>query len=269
MRKLNYERVHKHLVNRIKSYFKNTNITKCIVGVSGGIDSALVAKLAVDALGDENVVLITMPSHVTGEASLERVELLHKFLGISILLRPINNLYSTVRDYAHTISENIPGDSTVFHNIQARARGVMLMTAANILNAIVLGTGNKSENMVGYCTLYGDTVGAFEPIGDLYKTEVWELAKYLNLPAEIISAIPSAELAEGQTDEKDLLPYADLDTLLYDHFERHRSIKSVAKKLGWYIEGLERIVKMHYDTAFKRKQTAPTLKLSTSCIIKT
>ena len=172
MRKLNYEKTEKHLTNYIKKYFANTPCKLAIVGVSGGIDSALVATLATKALGPENVLGITMPSHITSQKTLQYATLLANNLGIKLLTLTIKEQYDTFASHLDLFMPTGPINPTVLHNIQARVRGVLLMTAANIHNAIVLGTGNKSENMCGYCTLYGDTVGAFEIIGDLYKTEV-------------------------------------------------------------------------------------------------
>ena len=140
------------------------------------------------------------------------------------------------------------------------------MEAANIHQALVLATGNRSENETGYCTLYGDTVGAFEIIGDLYKTEVWNLARYLHIPDEIIDQVPSAELAPGQTDEHDLLPYPLLDELLSMH-EAGRKSKAIANKLELEQGDVDQIIAMGVRNAFKRLQTAPTVRLSKGCIL--
>jgi NAD+ synthetase len=262
MRKLNYEKVTYHLITYIRKYFKKAGFDSALIGLSGGIDSAVVASLAMLALGSNNVKAIFMPSAVS-----------------STLSEACAREYATAADIVletHSILEHVhymavdlsvySESSIAFQNIQARIRGVILMTIANKEHRLVLATGNKSENMLGYCTLYGDTVGAFEIIGDLYKTEVYELAKYLkSIPQKIIDRKPTAELADGQFDEKDLLPYPILDKLLYLMETTDNTVTQLARKSVTSVDNVEKILKLAHSAEFKHKQTAPTVKLSKGC----
>lgn len=267
MRKLNYDKTETYLTKWIGKYFAGTNCKTAIIGISGGIDSAVVAVLAGNALGRENVLGITMPSQNTSQKTLQYANLLAQTFDIKLLTVTIKEQYDVFANIVDILIPPVsPVNDIVLQNIQARVRGVILMEAANIHQALVLATGNRSENETGYCTLYGDTVGAFEIIGDLYKTEVWNLARYLHIPDEIIDQVPSAELAPGQTDEHDLLPYPLLDELLSMH-EAGRKAKAITTKLELDQSDVDRIIAMGVRNAFKRLQTAPTVRLSKGCIL--
>jgi NAD+ synthase (glutamine-hydrolysing) len=261
MRKLDFVKVEKHLVSEIQKYFTNAGFTKGLIGLSGGVDSAVVAALTAKAIGPDKMKALSMPSVNTSTATLASVDQLEQHLGIKVEQYRIDVPTVTLRqllgwdmDYA-----GVPAQ-----NLQARVRGVLLMSVANIEGRLVVATGNRSENLTGYCTLYGDTVGAFESIGMLYKTEVYELARQLKLPQITLDLIPSAELAPGQTDEAELLPYSQLDKLLQS-WEEGDDVSTIARKSKTNKNEVERIIKRIGTSEFKRQQTAPSIKLSKKC----
>ncbi len=239
----------------IRRYFYSLNQRKAIVGLSGGIDSAVVATIAAKVLGPHNVKAIFMPSRYTSEESRNGAEALAQNLGIEfkeISIEPILNAFELTLG----ISEN---DGVAFQNIQSRIRGSILMLESNRTGALVLNTGNKSELAVGYFTLYGDGIGAWSVLGDILKTEVYEIAQLINkrwpetIPQIILSRPPTAELAPNQSDEKDLMPYSELDPVLKEMIPLWNTPESSDER--WLFK---RIV----STEYKRRQTPPFTVMS-------
>lgn len=260
------------LVTGVREYFARNGFKKAIIGLSGGIDSAVVGALLSHSLGSENVLGVAMPSQFSSPHSLEDAEILAKNLRIRLEVRPIKFLYSTAM---RELSERRGGllHSVASENLQSRLRGMTLMTFANHDGALVVTTGNKSELATGYCTIYGDTVGALAPLGDLFKTRVYELARYMNkvwggvIPERSITKAPSAELRPNQTDQDTLPPYAALDALLEDYIENLVPVEALIRKYGdekgtagphWVTETLKRLEMNEY----KRRQAPPVLKVS-------
>lgn len=251
------------LVVGIRDYFKRTGFKTAILGLSGGIDSAVVASLAVQALGAKNVMGIAMPSQFSSSHSLEDAEILAKNLGIPFEVRPIKFTFST---HHRELSEKRGALAEIAQeNLQARLRGLNLMTLANHYNSLVLSTGNKSELAMGYCTLYGDMCGALAPLGDIYKTRVYDLAGLINqkwnspIPNRSITKPPSAELKPNQTDQDTLPPYDQLDPVLLEYLESQKSVAEIAKKHGNWVPDILRKVEIN---EYKRRQAAPVLKIT-------
>jgi len=207
---MNCEQAYQNIINGIKNYFNNSGFKKAVLGVSGGLDSSVVLKLAVDALGAENVTALLLPeTGITSQENVSHAKILCEFLKVQNFTHPIN---SYMLNYA-----TIPWKQgeTAYINTKARIRATILYNYANTFNALVLGTSNKSELMLGYGTKHGDLASDILVIGDLFKTEVYELAEFLNIPPEIIQKAPSAELYKDQTDEAELgASYPELDTVL-------------------------------------------------------
>jgi NAD+ synthetase len=260
----------KGLVTGIRDYFTTTGFKKAILGLSGGIDSAVVATLAVRALGEKNVLGIAMPSQHSSAHSLEDAELLAKSLKIPLEVKPIKFLFSTAsRELSERRGQLAP---LALENLQSRLRSLILMTLSNHENALVLTTGNKSELAMGYCTLYGDMAGALAPIGDLFKTRVYQLARHINqkwgspIPERSISKAPSAELRPNQTDQDTLPPYEVLDELLEGYLEKgmsgaELSAKFDEKDLG-QLKSVKEVLHRLELNEYKRRQAAPVLKVS-------
>lgn len=262
------ETLHRGLVMGIRDYFHKTGFKKAILGLSGGIDSAVVATLATEALGAAHVSGVAMPSQYSSAHSLEDAEELAQNLGISFEVKPIKFMFSTTsREIGEGRGVLAP---LALENLQARLRGVILMTLSNHLGALVLTTGNKSEIAMGYCTLYGDMVGAMTPIGDLFKTRVYALANHLNqvmknpIPERTLTKAPSAELSPNQKDQDSLPPYETLDMLLEDYIEKSHAVSDLIKMhgakgpQGWVQDILNRVEMAEY----KRIQSALILKAS-------
>ncbi|MEK6706584.1 MAG: NAD+ synthase [Bdellovibrionota bacterium] len=259
----------KGLVVGVMEYFARTKFSKAIIGLSGGIDSSVVAVLAQQALGASNVLGVAMPSQYSSPDSLRDAEKLAKNLGIRFGVKPIKFLFSQA---SREIAEGHGGLSEIsLENLQSRLRGIILMTLANNYSALVLTTGNKSELATGYCTLYGDMVGALAPIGDVLKTRVYELARFLNsefdspIPENCLVRPPTAELKPGQTDQDTLPPYDKLDELLYEYVEHGASVAALEERFvcageseSWVRAVLRRLEMNEY----KRRQAAPVLKIS-------
>jgi len=249
----------------IRDYFHKMGFKKAVLGLSGGIDSAVVAALAARALGPENVTGVLMPSVYTSDQSNDDALELAGNLGIKIMMVPIKNIYGAF------LKELKAGDplgevSLTMQNLQSRSRGSILMALANSNNWLALATGNKSELAVGYCTLYGDTAGAMAPISDLFKTEVYRLADCLNeeeevIPAAIISRPPTAELKPGQKDQDDLPPYAVLDEILRLYLEENRTPAEIVRR-GFKRELVTSILRKVEANEYKRKQLPVGLKVT-------
>lgn len=266
------EVLYRALTTGIREYFERTSFKTAILGLSGGIDSSVVAVLASHALGPQNVLGISMPSQYSSPESLVDAELLSRHLGIRFEVKPIKFSFSVL---SRELSEGRGTLASVAsENLQSRLRGMILMTLANHYGSLVLTTGNKSELATGYCTLYGDLCGALAPIGDVLKTRVYELARYINhtfgglIPERCLTKAPSAELRPNQTDEDTLPPYEVLDAILTEYVEKNLSafeIESILRadypqSIFWVKDILKRIEL----NEFKRRQAPPVLKIS-SC----
>jgi NAD+ synthase (glutamine-hydrolysing) len=244
-------------------------VTKCaqaavFVGLSGGVDSALVAALAADALGPARVTGVWMPSRFSSDRSRADAAALAATLGIRLLEIPIEPAVSAFTSMLAPAFGDMPED-VAEENIQARCRGLILMALSNKLGGMVLATGNKSELATGYCTLYGDMVGAIAPIGDLYKTQVYALARHANrdretIPESVLVRAPTAELRPDQTDQDTLPPYEKLDRVLSLYLEEGLDVKAIAKSLG--TELVLDVLAMLRRAEYKRKQAAIVLKVS-------
>lgn len=261
--------IHQMLVLGIKDYARKNGFTKAVLGLSGGIDSALVAVLAAEALGPENIVGLAMPSKYSSTHSIDDAEALARKLGISFKHLPIKMAFSTMQMALKPLFQDAKEDITE-ENLQARIRGVYVMAYSNKFGAMALATGNKSEIAVGYSTLYGDMCGALLPLGDLWKTQVYQLAAWINreeeiIPANTIAKPPSAELRPGQTDQDSLPPYEALDRILDCLVVEELDVAKVstrAKELGTTIAWIEKVNKMVSKNEFKRFQAAPILRVS-------
>ena len=243
-----YETLFSALVCAVRDYASKNRFTDAVLGLSGGADSALVAAIAVEALGKEHVHALMMPTRYTSDLSLK----LAKDCAENIL----------ADDFAGT------DEGLAEENLQARSRGLLLMALSNKFGWLTLATGNKSESATGYCTLYGDTVGGYAPIKDVLKTDVWEMLRTYNvmkgrevIPEEIITRPPSAELKEGQTDESALMPYAELDAILRGLLEEGKSAAEL-QALGHNADNVRRVIKLWLRSEYKRAQCPVGPKVS-------
>lgn len=261
------EDTYKSLVLGIKEYFNQSHMKKAFIGLSGGIDSALVAALAVKALGKENVKGILMPSMYSSEGSITDAKKLSENLGIEYSIIPITQIYHSVERTMEKEFKKLPLDVTE-ENIQARTRGLILMAEANKFKGLVLSTGNKTEMALGYCTLYGDMNGGLAVISDLNKLRVYALSKYINevenrevIPENTISKAPSAELSFNQTDEKGLgASYSILSPLVDKIIEERESIEELKKEFGdELVKDIYRKIKIN---EFKRRQSPPGIRVT-------
>jgi len=253
------------LIMGIRDYVKKCGFKKVVIGLSGGIDSALTAVLAVDALGSENVLVVSMPSKYTSQASREDAETLASLLKIEFLTIPIDSLMSSYDDLLANVFRDCQKDVTE-ENLQARIRGNILMAISNKFGQLVLSTGNKSEMAVGYCTQYGDMAGGLAVISDLPKLDVYKMARFLNgnskrIPQRIFDKAPSAELKPNQKDEDSLPPYEVLDPILRLYIEECKNVESIVS-LGFDKSIVKRVIAMVDQNEFKRRQAAPGLRLS-------
>jgi NAD+ synthase (glutamine-hydrolysing) len=258
--------VYQALVLGTRDYVRKCGFSKALVGLSGGVDSALVAAIAVDALGKENVTTIGMPSQYSSAGSIDDARALAKNLGICYKTIPIHDLFEQYTRSLEPLFAGRKPDITE-ENIQSRIRGNLLMALSNKFNALVLTTGNKSEMSVGYCTLYGDMVGALAVIGDVVKTEVYQLCHYLNREREIITTPilekpPSAELRPGQKDTDSLPPYEVLDPILQAYVERYETPEQIAAEYHFDLATVSHVVKLVERSEYKRQQAAPVLKVT-------
>jgi NAD+ synthase (glutamine-hydrolysing) len=259
------EKIHDALVLGIRDYFEKTGFKKATLGLSGGIDSAIVAALAVRALGSRNVRVLLLPSVYSSEHSVKDALLLAQNLDIEYDLVPIQESVDAVNKAMLPVFANLPPDVTE-ENIQARIRGIMVMALSNKLNHLVLNTSNKSECAVGYGTLYGDMNGGLSVLGDVYKTQVYQLAAYINrnsviIPAGTISKPPSAELRPGQKDSDSLPEYDILDHILFRYIELNQSPAEIASS-GPDRMLVDKVIRMVNMNEYKRFQAPPILRVS-------
>ena len=254
------------LVLGTRDYIQKCAFQKAIVGLSGGIDSALTAAIAAEAVGAENVIGVGMPGPYSSPGSIEDARILATNLGIRFELLSINPAYEAYRQILSDVFAGLPQDVTE-ENIQARARGALLMALSNKFGAIVLSTGNKSELGVGYCTLYGDMVGGLAVISDVPKTLVYRLSAYVNsrrpvIPRATLEKPPSAELRPDQKDSDSLPPYEVLDAILEDYIEDSHSAEQIAADRKFDIQLVKRVIRLVDRAEYKRQQAAPGLKIS-------
>jgi NAD+ synthetase len=254
------------LVLGTRDYVRKCGFKKALVGLSGGIDSALVAAIAAEALGAENVIAVGMPSPYSSQGSIDDSRRLAEDLGIRFEVIGISGLFA---EFTHALEPLFKGRSPDIteENIQPRIRGTLLMALSNKLGALVLTTGNKSEMAVGYCTLYGDMVGALAVIGDLVKTRVYAICKWLNrerevIPRAILEKPPSAELRPGQMDTDSLPPYEVLDPIIEAYVERYETPEQIARTHGFPLEIVQKAVRLVERSEYKRQQAAPVLKVT-------
>jgi len=255
------------LVLGTRDYVRKCGFRKVVIGLSGGIDSALTAAIAVDALGRENVIGVGMPGPFSSRGSLDDAATLARNLSIHFELIPIGDIFHSYLQSLQPVFANRAADVTE-ENIQARIRGVILMALSNKFCALVLTTGNKSEIAVGYCTLYGDMCGGLAVISDVPKTLVYRLARYLNLrnpviPESTLKKPPSAELRPDQKDSDTLPPYEVLDPILEAYVEDNQSPETIAAQTGFDLGLVRQVAGMVDRNEYKRQQAAPGLKIST------
>jgi len=260
------EAVYKALVVGTRDYVRKCNFSNVVIGLSGGVDSALVAAVAVDALGPQNVLGVSMPGPYSSEGSLTDARQLAENLRIRHISLPITEIFES---YRKTLCSTFAGqkEDASEENIQARIRGNLLMALSNKFGSLVLSTGNKSEYAVGYSTLYGDMAGGLAVISDVPKIMVWELARFVNrerelIPASTISKPPSAELRADQTDQDTLPPYDVLDRILKAYVEDLRSPEEISGHYGFPVELVRDVARMVDRSEYKRKQAPPGLKIT-------
>ncbi len=261
------EEVWRALVLGTRDYVRKNGFTHVVLGLSGGIDSALVAAIAAEALGPEHVTGVSMPSVYTSQRSMDDAELLAHNLGIDFRVVPIHRAVACYREILAEHFRGLPEDVTE-ENIQARIRGNILMALANKFHWLVLATGNKSELAVGYCTIYGDMVGGFAVLKDVPKTLVYKLAHSFNaargrpvIPESVLQRAPTAELKPDQKDEDSLPPYSVLDPILEAYVERDLSIAEIVAR-GFDPDTVRRVAHMVEVSEYKRRQAAPGIKIT-------
>jgi NAD+ synthetase len=256
----------------IRDYARKNGFKRVVLGLSGGIDSAVVATLACQAIGAENVLSVMMPSPYSSRSSIDDSVELGRRLGMPVIEHSISDAYEVLLNQLKLSAPSADTGSIAAQNLQSRLRGNILMTISNSEGRLLLSTGNKSELALGYCTLYGDTNGGLAVIGDVLKTEVYALANYLNqyeelIPHSIIDKRPSAELAPGQFDDQSLPPYDELDRVLRLYFEQKATpneIVATGFDSSFVLDILNRVESPANE--FKRRQLPPTLIISRSAI---
>lgn len=257
--------IHDAIVLGVKDYFGKLGFKKAILGLSGGIDSALTAVLATKALGKKNVRVVLMPSKFSSDHSVNDAVALAENLGIQYDIVPIKNIYKSYLKELKPLFGDLPFNVTE-ENLQARSRGMILMAMSNKFGNIVLNTSNKSEAAVGYGTLYGDMCGGLSVIGDLYKTEVFELCRWINrrkeiIPNNTITKPPSAELRPNQKDSDSLPDYDILDEILFQYIEKTQGPNEIIE-MGFDPKLVQRVLRLVNINEFKRYQTAPVIRVS-------
>ena len=258
--------VYAALVLGTRDYIRKCGFERAIIGLSGGIDSALTACIAVDAIGPENVTGVGMPGPYSSEGSISDARELAANLGIRFEMLPISGIFSEFNNTLHDVFRGRGEDATE-ENIQSRVRGSLLMALSNKFGAIVLSTGNKSELGVGYCTLYGDMAGGLAVINDVPKTLVYRLSHYVNsrrpvIPRASLEKPPSAELRPNQKDTDSLPPYEVLDAILEDYVEDAHSAEQIARERGFDLELVKSVIRLVERNEYKRQQAAPGIKIS-------
>jgi NAD+ synthase (glutamine-hydrolysing) len=258
--------IYSALVLGTRDYMRKCGFRQAIIGLSGGIDSALTAAIAAEAVGKENVIGVGMPGPYSSPGSIEDARAVATNLGIGFEVLPITSIFE---DYGKVLCDVFKGRSqdTTEENIQSRIRGSLLMALSNKFGALVLSTGNKSELGVGYCTLYGDMAGGLAIISDVPKTMVYRLSQYVNsrnavIPAATIEKPPSAELRPDQKDSDSLPPYDVLDAILEDYVEESYSVEQIARDRGFDVELVRSVARMIERNEYKRQQAAPGIKIS-------
>jgi NAD+ synthetase len=271
--------VYQALVLGLRDYVRKCGFRDVVLGLSGGIDSAVSAAIAVAAMGRDKVRGVAMPSRYSSEGSVRDAKLLADRLNIAFHIVPIEPAHSAMELITSPLFRDILGDyqpDTTEENVQARLRGNLLMSLSNKLGSLLLTTGNKSELAVGYCTLYGDMCGGFCVLTDVPKTMVYDLARWMNTPAcplfaahggpvipgDTITKPPSAELRPDQTDQDSLPTYEVLDTIIERYVERHESARSIIASTGIDETTVNRMIKLIDRNEYKRKQAAPGLKIT-------
>jgi NAD+ synthase (glutamine-hydrolysing) len=257
--------IHKALITGIRDYFAKTGFKKCILGLSGGIDSAVCICLAKEALGRENVRALLLPSRYSSEHSVADSVSLAKNIGVDYDIISIEKPFAAFEEILAPFFEGRKSDVTE-ENIQARVRAILLMAFSNKFRHILLNTSNKSEAAVGYGTLYGDMAGGLSVVGDIYKTDVYKLARYINrdheiIPENIIQKPPSAELRPNQLDTDSLPEYRILDSILYQYIELQRPADEIELE-GFDKSVVERVLKLINYNEYKRYQAPPILRIS-------
>ncbi|MBL7958758.1 NAD+ synthase [bacterium] len=260
------QQIYDALILGIRDYMSKCGFKKAIIGLSGGIDSALVAAISVEALGKDHIIGVSMPSRYSSEHSKDDAKKLATNLGIEYRSIPIESMFNAFLESMHSQFKNLPEDITE-ENIQARLRGNILMALSNKLNAMVLSTGNKSELAAGYCTLYGDMCGGLAVISDVPKTMVYRIARWINrekeiIPPHTIIKPPSAELKPNQTDQDTLPPYDVLDGILEAYIENMREEEEIIQ-LGYDEQTVKKVLKLVDHNEYKRRQAAPGLRVTT------
>jgi NAD+ synthetase len=251
----------------LSDYVRKCGFKSVVLGLSGGIDSALTAAIAVDALGKDRVVGVAMPSRFSSDHSVNDARQLAQNLGIQFHTIPIGDVHDA---FERTLAPAFAGRApdVTEENLQARARGMLLMAFSNKFNHLLLTTGNKSELAVGYCTLYGDMCGGLAVISDVPKTQVWEMSRWINqqagrelIPRSSIDKVPSAELRPNQTDQDSLPPYDVLDGIIHRYVEDEQSAAEIVAA-GFDSATVERVIKLFDRSEYKRRQAAPGLKVT-------
>jgi len=268
----NMKQLYSALVLGVRDYFNKLGFKKACLGLSGGIDSALVACIAVEALGSENVFAINMPSRYSSEGSIKDSQKIAENLSMKLTEIPIESPFESFLNLLGPHFEEKEFDATE-ENLQARIRGMILMALSNKHGYIILSTGNKSEMAMGYSTLYGDMCGGLSVISDLLKTEVYQLADYINrekeiIPRETIEKAPSAELRPNQKDSDSLPDYEIVDTILREYIEKHRSAELIASENNIKLKLVQDLIQKIHLNEYKRRQAPPGLRISSKAFSK-